>query len=351
VTKPPTLIDKLYKMSFRNASIPGWRSNAAIRERLAAAERFVLSDRMSAFTADLALQGFLGATRSGNRGLQLKLAEQLRVSARLPHKVTWVEYNLRAASSRVSEILGRPPLEPGEVPDREGWLLERHPDLDHACRVHLFNDSSVTDKFGFDTWSFPIAFGWTTSDQPLPWRVILTGLRGYSTPLLDIIESDLLIDPRTIDRDMVKKLIVEWAGVVRRMWALLATINDIPVVMTEVKQSRGFLGKGQIRKFLSHQVVTLDVPQRTDARKLARKVLALARRRAHQVREHFRADWRRPPSKQCPALVAHGAHFWGTDNVCTECHGHRIIVHEHQRGDASLGFVTRSYSVEHKESN
>jgi hypothetical protein len=49
----------------------------------------------------------------------------------------------------------------------------------------------------------------------------------------------------------------------------------------------------------------------------------VARRRAHQVRGHWRRDWRHE--------------------------GQRIWIKEHQRGDASLGFVTHDYHVEHRD--
>jgi hypothetical protein len=69
-------------------------------------------------------------------------------------------------------------------------------------------------------------------------------------------------------------------------------------------------------------------------------VVACTRRRAHMVRGHWRIDWRHPPKPLC-------AHEWSTEGVCERCRGHRLWVHEHQRGDASLGFVTTDYAVVH----
>jgi hypothetical protein len=59
-----------------------------------------------------------------------------------------------------------------------------------------------------------------------------------------------------------------------------------------------------------------------DPHKVARSIIARARRRAHQVRGHWRRDWRHE--------------------------GNRIWIKEHQRGDASLGFVTHDYTVKHE---
>jgi hypothetical protein len=60
----------------------------------------------------------------------------------------------------------------------------------------------------------------------------------------------------------------------------------------------------------------------------------------HEVRGHWRNDWRNPPSKHC------NPHIWKTvdDNadliVCKLCHGRRFYIHKHKRGDASLSYVT-----------
>ena len=41
------------------------------------------------------------------------------------------------------------------------------------------------------------------------------------------------------------------------------------------------------------------------------------------------------------------AHRYSVQQVCERCGKHRIWVHEHQRGDASFGFVTHGYNVTH----
>jgi hypothetical protein len=138
------------------------------------------------------------------------------------------------------------------------------------------------------------------------------------------------------------ELLQEWSGVQRRMWALLATINDLPVVVAEVKQSRGFLAKGQYRKFLDHRTITLTVPEKL-YKKTIRDALANAHRRGGPVREHWRRDWRKPLSPLCD-------HEWGADEkhmFCTHCNGRKIWINEHVRGDTSRGFVTHDFTVTH----
>jgi len=81
---------------------------------------------------------------------------------------------------------------------------------------------------------------------------------------------------------------------------------------------------GRYRKFLSHGVITLNVPQHVSLRKVAQRAL-VSLRRAHMVRGHWRDDWHLPKGNKA---------LW---------------IREHQRGDASLGFVMHDYKVEHPE--
>jgi hypothetical protein len=352
----PTLIDTLYRMTFRNENVLRLRSNAALRQVLTDARRFVLDDEMSTFLGELCTAAFVTGKKSA--AVQHRMVDQLRISARSPHRTVWIEYNIRNSLQRSNELLQQK-FDPNEVPHREGWLIQQHDELSTAFRLHLFtaNPPQEADRQGFDHWGFPIVYSWTVDDSPSPWRSVLdnndgywaTGVKGYDAHgCVTLTTSEMIDDPREHkNRIAIVDLVHEWTGVLRRVFALLATINDIPVLRTEIKQSRGFVAKGRYRRFLDHTTITLQVPQKLSLRKLARQMIAIARRRAHQVRGHFRLDWRNPPSDHCPALLAEGGHAWGTDNVCTACRGHRLWIVEHVRGDASLGFVTHNYLVEH----
>jgi hypothetical protein len=140
------------------------------------------------------------------------------------------------------------------------------------------------------------------------------------------------------------KIFAPWCGVMtgllRRVWPLLSTIDDLPILFVpQTKLAHGFRAKARYHRFLEHKTITLSVPQ-LEARKLVRKAVADAKRRAHQVRGHWRKDWRRPLSALCE-------HEFDDALVCSKCGGHKIWVHEHQRGDASVGFVTHDYRVVH----
>jgi hypothetical protein len=328
---PATLIDVLYRASFKNEAVQGWTNNAKWRAALAQSRRFVLDDAMSTFMGELGTQAFARPESAKRRG---QMAEHLRMGARLPFPTTWIEYNLRLCQTRSSELLGRP-FAASEVPKQEGWLLQQHPDG------------------RYDTWTFPVAMGWTSDDTPLPWRAVplsedglsasecAVGLTGYRTAQAAYVFSDMVKTPPK--PQAIADLMKEWSGVMRRMWAFLATIADLPVQVTEVRASKGFIGRGQYRRYLDHRTVTLNVPQK-NFQKVARHALALAHRRAHQVRAHFRKNWRAPLSPLCE-------HQWISDEkhmTCTHCQGQKIWIKDHTRGNAALGFTTHDFAVRHE---
>jgi hypothetical protein len=357
--KAPTLIDTLYRASFRNETVSGWTSNAAWRDLFRKAKRFVLDDPMSVFLGELGTRAFTAGGPShdplrGSGRARIRLIEHMRLGARLPSEVTWIEYNLRKCQERSHSLFGRT-VDLDQMPERAAWLLQRHPHLETAFIAHIVSHDGRMHMDGFDTWTFPVALAWTAdTDTVLPWRAIpvtgsttaseqATGLIGYKTDRMAYVFSPLVETPRHA-MEAVSELLREWAGVQRRMWALLATINDLPVQMTEVRASKGFIGKRQYRKFLDHRTITLTVPVKL-YRKTIRDALAIVHRRGGPVREHWRRDWRKPLSVLCE-------HEWGADErhmFCTLCHGRKIWVHEHVRGDTSRGFVTTDYRVTHEE--
>lgn len=358
----PTLIDTLYRASFRSEPVMNWKSHADMRAALQGARRFVLDDSMSTFLGELSSAAF--ATRPGYLWLDrmhAKLVEQLRVSARLPHKAVWFEYNLRRAQERSMALL-KNPFNPLDSPKTEGVLLQQHPSLETAIIMHLFSDSGEVDKkTGYQIYTFPVAYTWTTNEEQTPWQSafgdvyklkdgfypdaqLATGVMRYRTRCVSIArESPLLMTVLREDADKVIYLIKEWGGCMRRIWALLATLNDLPSQMTDIRQSKGFVAKGRYRRFLDHKVLTIHVPQKSYT-KVARQLIAIARRRAHQVRGHWRMDWRNPGSSMCD-------HTWKADQTCSQCRAHRLWIHEHQRGDASIGFVTHDYALTHEVEN
>jgi hypothetical protein len=151
-------------------------------------------------------------------------------------------------------------------------------------------------------------------------RAIAPTAAGYDAPTL--VAAKMAVSPRMP---------------LRVLLGLLATLNDLPVKIEHVIPSRGYVARGNYKRFLEHSTVTLNVPE-TKWRSLVTKTAALVRRRAHQVRGFWRRDWRHPLAPLC-------AHDFDDRMVCRQCGGHKIWVPEHQRGDASLGFVVHDFSV------
>jgi hypothetical protein len=376
MSQPDTLFDLLYKASYRSKTNPGWTDNERWRVLFKVARRFVIDDAMSTFMGELATHAFVRPRLSPEACT--RTIEHLRMGARLPSAVTWIEYNLRNALSRGHELTGTP-YDPAQSPSREGWLLQRHPTVETAFIAHFVSQETIPGVDygdGYNVWTFPLAFGWTVdADTVLPWHpikldvthhnttpkglkldlsridptathqplmgsAVICGIKGYLTTQANYVRSPLIVE--TPMSQTLYNLLLEWSGTGRRLWALLSTINDLPVEIKEVRASKGFVGKGAYRKFLDHKTVTLTVPVKL-YRKTARDALAIAHRRGGPVREHWRKDWRRPLSVLCD-------HVWSADAkhmFCTLCEGRKIWINEHVRGDTSVGFVTRDFNVTH----
>lgn len=366
--KPPTLADEIYRMTFKPDMVAGWRSNVVMRDVLSGARRFVADDRMSAFIADLSFETYFKCLRQET--LSTRILDSLRVQARLPHEAIWIEYSLRAYMRRRVEIehqhFGKCTLDPTESPLREGWLIQQHPTLSTAYIMHLFTADDKPDDLGFTRWTFPWAFGWRCDEGPLPWEVIFSYdpkyvdkttraslfLLGYSTYVrenVDCVYSPLIVDPIRGPGwgDRYGDLMREWSGILRRVWALLATIDHLPVTYGAVRQSKGFLARGRIRKFYDHTTITLRIPERKDTRVIARSAIAHAHHKRHEVRGHWRNHYQFPPSPKC------NPHLWeplddDADVIaCAHCGGRQFYIHKHERGDASLGYVWHDYELKH----
>jgi hypothetical protein len=355
--KPVLLIDRLYRATFQRGPVLGWHDNATMRRALEGAYRFSADDAMSAFMADLANEAFLKAVSDS---VSARIADSLRVQARVPHEAIWIEYNLHAYQIRARAMRGKKPPNIDDVPEREGWLIQQHPAIDTAVMMHLFTASNRLHEDGNDTWTFPLAFGWTCDDSPLPWQPLmknpdgnklqpselLVGLGGYKRSNINCVRSPLIVDPTRVNEAAYASLLSEWTGVIRRVFALLATIDNLPITRGVPRPAKGFLSRGRIRPYLQHSTITLNIPARTDTRVLARKAVAAAHRMRHRVRAHWREDFRHPPVKGCP-------HIWrATDDAadhisCDFCGGKQIFVHKHERGHGGIGFVTHDYKLTH----
>jgi hypothetical protein len=155
----PTFADMVLRESFRskNKYVP-----TSIGQPLAEARRFVLDDTASEFLSDLAHANFARGMKDPKHGA--RVMEASRILARLPHAITWIEYNPRAERKRTLEaypwaqsvekigILNRPE----KVCANTGWLMFQ--EAETAFRAKIFNNIGYASMTPFD-------FVWTTDDQ------------------------------------------------------------------------------------------------------------------------------------------------------------------------------------------
>jgi len=371
--KPPTLADAFVKEWSRPIYQRVGDPMFLVRS-LAAARKFVLDNAMSAYLADLAWASLITTENPHKSNI---LMESLRQAARLPHKITWIEYNFIAKQKRVAEEYSKhnPVYRDENVADKEGWLCWQHPKLDTAFMFlgissHSFrrNDLGGLSRVPSPQ-TAPMAIAWRSDDGPPPWprfirgasipafdqngnalspltaEAVLCGVPSYHNDNIHLVRpphySVKFFDETILKNHMFNPL-QEAAGDLRYIWSLLATINDIKITFESVKPTKGFVSRGRWKRFCDHTIVHLQVPA-TRWRKSAAQVIAISRRRAHQVRGFWRKHWKRP-------LLAFCEHEFEADEAhitCKHCGGQRIWIHEHMRGDATLGFVLHDYSVEH----
>lgn len=331
----PTLADAVMRESLR----PHGRIPRQLGEKVAEARKFVLDGSASEFLADLSHAAY---TVSPGNQRNIALVEQTRQLSRLPHAVAWFEYDARAMRRRsmqnykeVSYIQGvhignhlvasaATPAQNEEVVPQIGWLMIENGET--SFTVYTFV-GAPDQKF---IAVLPYSIHWTTDDSvpafasalpklSTPDAYLATGIKGYEVPQ---VVYGMVPGVRPMQAE---EMIAEFVGELRFVWALLSTINDIPVGIKHVRPAKGYIARGRYRSYFQHSVISLVLPKGRDPRVVARKVVELSRRRAHQVRGHWRRDWRHE--------------------------GNRIWIREHQRGDASLGMVVHDYAVKHGEEN
>jgi hypothetical protein len=350
--KAPTLADACIASGLYTKRMLGNPEAANLYLQVAQARKFVLDERMSEFLFDLS-QNFW---KVGGLRQRLTALENSRRLARLPHAMTWVELDYNAYMQRTAhhgmtiKRIGK--IDDSAPPGRVGLLVRQHPQIETAFITSEFTDSVMKPGFAL---THPVSMVWRSDDDPLPWRTmkiwkdepdaeLLVMMKGYNSKqcgwAYTYSEKFSAGMMQTISSAAGPELLKPKISI-RDIWALFATINDLPVIMENVEPSRGYISKGSYKKFLKHSVVHLNVPE-TRWRKLIAKAATILRRRAHQVRGHWRKDWRNPLSPLCE-------HIFAEDLSCTRCQGRKLWIGEHQRGDTSLGFVTHDYEVHHDD--
>lgn len=344
--KTDLLMDAVLRLTYKR---PG---DEQLRGLLKRARRLVLADEMAAFLYQLESEIFdifeIPDDRLvlGRRWLMRahRRLDDCRHFARLPHEVTWVEYSLEAMLARevAYRATTKSPYKNAEADlaqvradkSRVGWLLQQHPKIETAFQAEYFLGPASGHHVAYSCGGIV----WQTDDDPLPWPDLISGKLQYgqggrlrARPCEFVAGIPEYERPNVGLRQLPKRPCFATIAPTnlmnrgRMMWAFLAMFNKVPILGTnEVAISHGFVARGGYHKFLTHSVVTINIPEKAGIRKIARAALSIIRRRAHEVRGHWRDDWRLPKGNKS------------------------IWIAEHIRGDASLGFVTHDYHVTHE---
>ncbi len=320
----PTMADKLYGLLLRGPK--GTIVKNDFRrwiDDLVSAPKFVLESDVYDFCTGVVVGVIDDGTESDER--VLKRLSNIRKMARVPFDTVWIE----PASAAGNE--GNP----------MAWLIQRDPVHSNQVILNIiihertgFGGEKIPENFG------PMGFGavWSLDDTPVTHPRLETGYSkdvGFFSQPLARKETDTV---QPLD-DWYKN---ELSRVTCMVMAFLATIDELPVISRDVRPSKGFFARGKHRNFFRHRVVRLAIPVEKATKKLARYLMAPTRRARHRVR----GFWRRLTHDgfACTRLE----HDWFVEDnhrLCLECGQEGVFVADHERGDATLGYVLHDYHV------
>lgn len=136
-------------------------------------------------------------------------------------------------------------------------------------------------------------------------------------------------------------MLLSISGDVRFLVTLLAMLNTVQLATDREHAPAGsrYVG-GRIRPYMSRHTVRLEVPKERAVRKVETLRVAGSRRRGHEVMGHYCVSRLDGVAGHDHAWVRAGDNLW----VC-HCGARKWWRKEHERGDASLGWVEKDYSV------
>jgi hypothetical protein len=146
--------------------------------------------------------------------------------------------------------------------------------------------------------------------------------------------------------DLMANETTEFTGTMRWLVVVLAMLNEVPVRAGYVRPHGQIrVGLTAKRPLLDYHTVTLHLPK-TEPIAFVEKRLSNAEiihRRGHKVMQHWRTYLH---DVHCAA----DAHDWEYDydegyRLCGKCMSYGRLIHEHVRGDPSLGWVHKSYVI------
>ena len=368
----------------------------AYRHAMRNANKFVLDNEFVEY-----------ATNLSNNVTPPKLLTRLPL-ATLPYETTWIEFDLHVKVRTMRRFHRLSDMPEGGVAKRMGVLLERVSDtvstvtmvceqtkivapnltgyvfstdertlsgqqvlhgmtpfdaayrVDRLKRMPLFNDvmkdpeaESIMRRIAHGTlWGFGDTDGVLKTPRDvinhiqLPEYLALHGQLAFSR-FYDFIEdagNTKLKLMEGISR-LITSEVTEFAGMMRWLVIVLAMLNEVPTRASFIQpmhQMRHGLTR-RVAAFEFHRL-TLRLPKTKPIPFLERHISNVERHhKAHKVRQHWRTYL---PDVPCMP----DEHDWNYDEehgyaLCGKCMAFRRRIHEHVRGDPSLGWVNKEYLI------
>lgn len=377
----PSLADEFLEGTYKfvKDSVPGrWRGDAdrtmsKYRAALRRAIRFEVQSDLVALITEISM-----------RTTPAALAKRMG-SAIVPYETTWIEFDLHqkvATSARLAGV----PCKLDDVPERAGLLLERDAQVPTRWSMNFISNmkgsvtegntmvhpvvwvfdsvGSVDKMIGYPTivatdknvpdWARGAGWGYSSNqssdlkDIVIP--DIITGHAAMSVSHLH--QMLLLLMPKTMPTEHAKRELSkdyvtdmrEHVGMLRWAVTLLAVLSEVPTVAGPPVAMPGSRQVGSLRRnYMDYHRLTVKLPKKRPVTYLERKLdhAEAARRRAHEVRSH----WRTYIHQQ-----ARCEHDWvygeGGRRECSKCRAIGVLIPEHVRGDPALGWVRKDYVLE-----
>lgn len=140
--------------------------------------------------------------------------------------------------------------------------------------------------------------------------------------------------------------LIENTGLLRWVITVLAMLNEVPTRSTQVQPRGSRLMGHSIKGYLDYHRVSLQLPKTKPLSFVQRSIdhAQALHHRAHMVREHWRTYVTERACKPAD-------HDWEYDHpngyrLCCKCESYGRLIHEHKRGDESLGWVKKEYVLE-----
>lgn len=150
--------------------------------------------------------------------------------------------------------------------------------------------------------------------------------------------------------DRTGDALFESRGDVRFLVTMLSLLNSVPIraVARPHSGSKARMVGTKMVRYMDHSTIRINLSSTESVQRLYKIVQQRAKQRRHEVRGFWRTYQRGDfPCSRWPV----DKHVWvpmhdgGPPVKCAHCDSWRVWVDEHERGDASLGWVRHDYEV------